>query len=176
MGNITGKIKNASTMYDDDMTNVLRGAIEHRATWLYLLLDEAKRNGFDYEKIGRDAVFRCGVVTAENKIKPNADVSALDQFFEPFIPEATRKALEVEVVEKNSDALVLQFHYCPLISAWQKLGATDQEIALLCDIAMDGDRGIAMACDYDFSIEQKIAEGDSICRVIFQKKGLGAND
>ena len=38
--------------------------------------------------------------------------------------------------------LSVDFHYCPLVAAWKKLGATDEECAVLCDIAMDGDRGI----------------------------------
>ena len=34
------------------------------------------------------------------------------------------------------DSLYLDFHYCPLVKAWQKAGCTDEEIARLCDIAM----------------------------------------
>ena len=34
------------------------------------------------------------------------------------------------------DTLYLDFHYCPLVKAWQKAGCTDEEIARLCDIAM----------------------------------------
>ena len=30
--------------------------------------------------------------------------------------------------------LYLDFHYCPLVKAWQKAGCTDEEIARLCDI------------------------------------------
>ena len=36
--------------------------------------------------------------------------------------------------------LSVEFHYCPLVAAWKKLGASDEECAVLCDIAMDGDR------------------------------------
>ena len=45
------------------------------------------------------------------------------------------------VVDK--DNLKVDFHYCALVSAWKKLGVDDAKIAKFCDIAMDGDRGIA---------------------------------
>ena len=34
----------------------------------------------------------------------------------------------------SDDTLYLDFHYCPLVKAWQKAGCTDEEIARLCDI------------------------------------------
>ena len=39
---------------------LLRGAIEHRATWMGLLIDEAKKAGLDYG-FAHNAVRRCGV-------------------------------------------------------------------------------------------------------------------
>jgi hypothetical protein len=167
--NMTSKIINEPSI-QDIATDVLRSAIEHRATWLYLLLDEAKKNGTDPEKIGRAAIFRCGMETAKKKIKPIVSSDKLSDFFEPFISEPTRKALEVDIIEKDDDKLILEFHYCPLISGWRKSGATDEEIALLCDIAMDGDRGIAKSCGYDFEIKSKLAEGDPVCHIAFSKK------
>ena len=38
----------------------VRGAMHHRAQWLYLLLDEAKKRGADWEEIARAATSRCG--------------------------------------------------------------------------------------------------------------------
>jgi hypothetical protein len=163
------KINNVSKKYDDEATRNLRSAIEHRATWFYLLLDAAKNNHADAEKTGREAVHRCGVFMAENNILPNcANAADLTDFFGPFMPEATQKALEVEVVCKTPEKLTMEFHYCPLVNAWKKLGCSDEEIALLCDMAMDGDRGIAEACAFDISIEHKIADGDPFCQIEFR--------
>ena len=40
------EIKNKATKYLDDVTTgMVRGAIEHRAIWFYLLLDEARKRG-----------------------------------------------------------------------------------------------------------------------------------
>ena len=52
-----------------------------------------------------------------------------------------RKVFEMDVIKSTDDELELHFHYCPLVKAWQKCGCSDEEIAMLCDIAMCGDRG-----------------------------------
>jgi hypothetical protein len=132
-------------------------------------LDEAKKNGADYEKIGRDAIFRCGAETAKGKIMPCADIHDMNAFYVPFMPETTRKVFEAQPVEKDIDRLTIEFGYCPLVNAWKKLGCTDEEIALLCDIAMEGDRGIAQVCNYDLNIASKIAENAPLCRLEFKR-------
>jgi hypothetical protein len=166
MGESFSKIKNEPKARADEATQTLRNAMEHRATWLCLLLDEARKAGADYERIGRGAVSRCGARAAE-KIMKCADVSDMRAFFAHFMPEATRKAFEAVPVESDAQRLTLEFHYCPLVDAWKKLGCADEEIALLCDIAMDGDRRIAETCRYDFNISSKIAEGAPLCRLEF---------
>lgn len=49
---------------------------------------------------------------------------------------------EMDVKDVQDDRFELEFHYCPLVKAWQKQGCTDEEISNLCDWAMCGDRGI----------------------------------
>ena len=43
---------------------------------------------------------------------------------------------EMKIVESTDDKLSIDFHYCPLVKAWQNAGCTDEEIAKLCDIAI----------------------------------------
>lgn len=65
----------------------------------------------------------------------------------------------------------MDFHYCPLVEAWQKLGCSDEEIEVLCDIAMNGDRGIASVFDdFKFSLGKTIAQGHNCCEIRFNKK------
>ena len=45
-------INNKPTIVDDEKTTLVRNAIEHRATWFYLLLDEARKRGLDMEEVG----------------------------------------------------------------------------------------------------------------------------
>ena len=46
-------------------------------------------------------------------------------------------------LEATHDDLVAEFHQCPLVQACEKLVYEGKELELLCDMAMDGDRGIA---------------------------------
>ena len=166
------KINNKATKYDDEMTLALRSAFEHRATWFYLLLNEAKQRGLEWDDFARSAIFKCGCFHGDNKIKPDCeDMDDLTKFIDVFIREETRKVFEADIVENTKDTMNLKFNYCPLVTAWLKLGCSDEEISHLCDIAMDGDRGIAESCGFDITIESKIADGDRCCTVNFDKKG-----
>ena len=164
-------IKNSPQKYHDPMTTTVRGAFEHRAAWMYLLLDEARKNGLSWDDFARKGIFRCGLYHGETKIKENCpDYEDLREFFKPFLPEETQKVFEAEVLKVEKDELVVDFHYCPLVAAWQKLGCSQEDIEQLCDIAMDGDRGIAEECGLAITIHSKIAEGDDICKISFCTK------
>mgnify|MGYP000580695362 FL=1 len=69
---------------------------------------------------------------------------------------------------KESEVLV-DFHYCPLLTAWKKLGFDDETCALFCDIAMDGDRGIAEGMGLQLDLTETLAEGCPICKLRFYK-------
>ena len=63
----------------------------------------------------------------------------------------------------------VDFHYCALLSAWKKLGFDDETCAKLCDIAMDGDRGIAVAMGLTLDLTDTIAKGCATCKLCFHK-------
>ncbi len=156
---------------DDPQITAIRNAIEHRATWFYLLFDEIRKSGGDAEAVGRAAVYRCGAFHGLEKMFKNcADTKDLREFVKVFADETGLKLFEMEVLENSRDKLSLDFHYCPLVTAWKKLGASDEEIALLCDIAMEGDRGIISQFDgYKFELGQTIAAGDPVCEIRISK-------
>ena len=77
---------------------------------------------------------------------------------------------EMKVVESTDEKLSLDFHYCPLVKAWQKAGCSDEEIAQLCDIAMCGDHGIGERYDSVLDLPKCIAKGDEICALRYHKK------
>ncbi len=65
-----------------------------------------------------------------------------------------------------------EFHYCPLVSAWQKIGAPPG--MPVCDLAMEGDRGIlATIPDLDFCLEQTLARERYVCRIVISKATKG---
>ena len=144
----------------------LRGAIEHRATWFYLLIKEARKRGLDYD-FARDAVFSCGCFHGKNKF---AKTDKIEEFGPTFATENVKNIFEMDVTTSPKE-MYIEFHYCPLVAAWQKLGATEEEIEILCDLAMEGDRGIAHEYpSFEFELGKTIAKGDDICQVWFRKK------
>lgn len=143
----------------------LRGAIEHRATWFYMLIDEARKQGLDYE-FARKAILNCGCFHGANKYTQTDDLKV---FAPEFITDNVRNIFEMDTVLTDEE-LKIEFHYCPLVAAWKKLTNDDEQIATLCDIAMDGDRGIASQFDaFEFELGKTIAKGDAICEVSFRK-------
>lgn len=165
------KIKNNPTITNDDKVNDVRNAIEHRATWMCLMLDEAKKAGEDWEDIARKAIHRCGCFHGKGFFDQLKDKSDLKEFKEIFVSDLGKKLFEMDVVELTDEKLAIEFHYCPLISGWQKQGMNDETIETLCDIAMDGDRGIGKCLDnFQFELGKTIAQGNPVCQIFFHKK------
>jgi hypothetical protein len=156
---------------DDPVVEGIRNAIEHRATWFYLLLSEAKKGGAELEKTGRAAIYQCGCFHGKQKLEACKDASDLREFLEVFADETVRKVFEMEMIEIAKDKLSIDFHYCPLVAAWQKLGVSADMLPLLCDIAMEGDRGIvSQFSGCRFQLEGTIAEGKPVCKIRIGKE------
>jgi hypothetical protein len=76
---------------------------------------------------------------------------------------------EVKILDCTDDRLDIDFHYCPLVAAWQSQGAGDEQIARLCDIAMQGDRGIAKSFGCTLEPGETIANGHDKCEIRFKR-------
>lgn len=143
----------------------LRDAIEHRATWFYFLVEEAMKRGLDYE-FASEAIKGVGCFHGNTKYTQTEDMAA---FAKEFVSDNVKNIFEMDV-DVNEEALNIEFNYCPLVAAWKKLTNDEEKIAKLCDIAMDGDRGIASAFpSFEFELGKTIAKGDKICEVCFKK-------
>ncbi|MBC8570716.1 L-2-amino-thiazoline-4-carboxylic acid hydrolase [Zongyangia hominis] len=157
------KIKNEVSLHEEKV-DINRSAIEHRATWMGLIYDEAKKAGADAEAICRAAVKRCGLFHGAG-YKERCEGSLDCRVFKGiFLPELATKTFEMET-EQDENNVFVTFHYCPLVSAWQKLGFDDETCQILCDIAMDGDRGIAEANGLHFDLSDTIAAGCPTCKL-----------
>ena len=160
-------IKNKPICQEEYVQKV-RGAMQHRAQWLYLLLDEAKKRGADWEDAARAATSRCGCFQGADLNACWEDHSSLKSFAQVFADEDFQKYFDMEILESTDGLLWIKFHHCPLVAGWQAIGCSDQEVAKLCDIAMDGDRNIAKSCGLDFELGETIAEGGSCCELTFR--------
>jgi len=163
------KIKNTPKNTDEVLVNEVRKAIEHRATWMGLILDNVDKENVDFEAIGRAAIDATGCMHG-TAIKEKLSEPTMQEFQKTFINELGQRLFEMEIMACDDDKLEVEFHYCPLVTAWQKLGLSDERIEVLCDMAMDGDRAIAKANNLEFKLGKTIAQGYDVCEVNFYKK------
>jgi hypothetical protein len=77
---------------------------------------------------------------------------------------------EMKILRCDADHLDIDFHYCPLVKAWQKQGCSDEEIQSMCDHAMCGDRGIAASFGCELDLPKTIAKGDGVCEIRFVRR------
>ena len=147
----------------------IREQLEHRAFWLYLLCDEAQKRGLDPRDFGSAAVRRCGLSQGENLVK-KGNTDSLKGLKKTLFTKAAQMVFEMDIVESTDDVLSIDFHYCPLVKAWQKAGCSEEEIAMLCDIAMCGDHGIGECYGSVLDLPKCIAKGDDICALRYHKK------
>lgn len=154
-------IKNPVTKY---VISRIREQLEHRAIWLAVLTDGAEEHGLPIEDYAGDAVKKCGVYQGKQLSGGQKDFRVLKKnLFGSF----ARKVFEMKIVESTEDKLSIDFHYCPLVKAWQKLGYDDERIKKLCDTAMCGDRGIISQFGGELDLQQTIAEGCDCCKIRF---------
>ena len=153
----------------DELAEVNRAQIEHRATWMGLIYDEMKKAGLDAEGIIRRAIKRTGRMHGENFKKRCADPKNCEDFRGVFLSDLGIKSFNMHNISADRDNVKTNFQYCALVSAWQKLGFDDATCDLLCDMAMDGDRGIAEAMGLKLDLSDTIAKGCAECKLHFHK-------
>ena len=153
----------------EETAEVNRAQIEHRATWMGLIYDEMKKAGLDAEGIIRRALKRTGLLTGERLKKLCPDPTNCEDFNKVFPSAIGIKTFNMHPISSDRDNLNAEFNYCALVNAWQKLGFDDATCDLLCDMAMDGDRGIAEAMGYTLDLTDTIAKGCKTCKLHFHK-------
>ena len=144
----------------------VRELLEHRALWLYLLTDQARQHGLPPEDYAADAVKRCGLFQGKELVAKGGTTS-LKGLKKTLFSKPAQWVFEMKVLRSTDDNLDIDFHYCPLVAAWQKQGCGPEEIHQLCEIAMTGDRGIAASYGCHMDLLTAIARGDSHCEIRF---------
>lgn len=155
--------------YKNGLLQAVRAQLEHRALWLYLLCDEAKKRGLDPRDFASDAIKRCGLSQGADLVE-KGKTDSLKGLRKTLFTKAAQLVFEMKIQESTDDKLSIDFHYCPLVKAWQKAGCTDEEIAMLCDIAMCGDHGIGERYGSVLDLPKCIAKGDDMCCLRYHKK------
>ena len=162
------KIKNDPLPVSKE-AEVNRAQIEHRATWMGLIHDEMVKRGIDADDIVREAIGRTGFFHGTRYKDGLKDKEDCVEFTEAFLPPVARETFGQDVTADH-DNIEMVFHYCPLVAAWQKLGFDEERISTLCDLAMEGDRGIMRAMGLECDLRETIANGDDFCRLCLSRK------
>ena len=148
----------------------IRELLEHRALWMYLLCDEAKKKGLPPEEYAPEAIKRCGIYQGAELRKKAGGGDSLKGLKKTLFSKFAQWVFEMDIKRCTDDNLDIDFHYCPLVKAWQKQGCSDEEIELLCDHAMCGDRGIAESFGCTLQLHKTIAKGDELCEIRFVRR------
>jgi hypothetical protein len=147
----------------------VRELFEHRALWMYLLCDEARKQGLNPEKFAPAAIFRCGQYQGSLIVERYGSRS-LKNLKKHFFRLPGRMVFEMKARRITDDNFDVDFHYCPLVNAWRKQGCSIEEMDQLCDYAMRGDRGIAERFGCELDLRKTIARGDGVCEIRFRRK------
>ncbi len=155
-----------------ETVSVNRDQIEHRAMWMGFIYDEMKKEGVDAEGIIRRAIRRTGKIHGEEFKAQCENPEDCDQFRKVFLGTENSLAPQtfcMHPIVSDYDNLTVEFHYCPLVDAWKKIGFDDETCALLCDMAMEGDRGTAEVMGLNLDLTDTIAKGCESCKLHFHK-------
>jgi hypothetical protein len=144
----------------------MRRMIKDRGGYLYFLLAEAKERGLDWEGLGRAALTKYGCMRFEEAF---ARISGLDDFVSTYLSDTTKKVFDSDLIERDSEHLVIKANYCPLMHAWVECGGSDEYVAALCDIAMDGDRAMVNSIPaLRFRLRKSLAFGNPQCEFLVE--------
>jgi hypothetical protein len=154
---------------------VVREQLEQRAEWLYLLSDEAEKQGLALERYAPAAVRRCGLFHGAQLVGKSKS-NSLRELRRIMFPAPARWIFEMKLLRCDDDHLDLDFHYCPLVKAWQKQGCSDAKISELCDVAMCGDAAIAESYGCKLELPKAIAHGDDCCALRFKREPGAAGE
>lgn len=150
-----------------------RAQIEHRGTWMALIYDEMVRAGIDAEPIIRRAIKRTGHIHGERILSGEDAPIDCEEFKNKFFGSDDSavgiQSFNMTNVSSDEKNVYSTFRYCALLKAWQKLGFDDATLVLLCDMAMDGDRGIAETVGLNLKLEDTLAKGCTSCKLHFSK-------
>ena len=133
-------------------------------------IPDAEANDLPPEEYAPAAIRRCGLYQGGLLRQKAGGGSSLKGLKKTLFTKPAQWVFEMDVKRCDDDHLDIDFHYCPLVKAWQKQGCSDEEIRMLCDHAMCGDRGIAESFGCELDLPATIARGDDVCQLRFVRR------
>jgi hypothetical protein len=153
-------------MDDDQLVQKVRAAIGDRAIYLALLVRSFAKvlPMVEVERLARQAIHEFGM------LKGKADQTTMtpQKWVDLFVSSGGADLFDGRIFCQEGFS-EQQMTYCPLIAGWQEVGCSEEEIDLLCDIAMEVDRGRADFHGIPYEINERLAKGDSFCRLVLKE-------
>jgi hypothetical protein len=155
------------TPINDSLSKTIRTDSETRGLWYYMLMKSAGKHGLDREKYARGAIYKLGQMYRRRY----PDTDSLPVFVGAFFSEYTLKQFHAEIKMLSDDEAFVHFNYCPMMGMWSKLTDDPEDLALVCDCAMDVDRGTFDLYEHiGFELGSCIARGAPYCELHMFKK------
>jgi hypothetical protein len=153
----------------------VRAAVKDRATWFALLYRSFSQvlPPAEVERLCREAIYEFG------RLKAGRDPQGLDAcgWVQRHVAKGSARVFDSEVQsDPEAGRGDQQMRFCPLVEAWQELACSEQEVALLCDIAMEGDRGRAEAHGLEMELARTIGKGDACCTLVLRDRSPAQDD
>jgi hypothetical protein len=150
---------------EEQLRRQLYDSFANRAHVYRLLLGELRAELGEVkaaELLGR-AVYRRGAEQAA-KYAPfaPADLAGLREAFLGGLPDGGAM-FAPEVVRCDREGLDVKFHRCPLKQAWLDAGLPEAEVAALCRVAAEVDRGLFEAAGFRFQADTYRPGGEGCC-------------
>ncbi len=151
---------------DKVVVEKVRAAIKDRALYLaflYRSFSEAMP-AEEAEKLARKAIFDYG----RYKGAMDSGKATPESWVDHHMAKGSGAVFESRVAKEEGYCLQ-EMTFCPLMEAWRELGCSAEEMDLLCDIAMEVDRGSAAAHGLTVEMPMRIGKGDAHCRLVIRK-------
>lgn len=146
-----------------------RAQVEQRAAVYGFIYQQALETAENPALNCKLITYQLGVLnTRQLPALTNAPVNA-GEFVRIYFNALVLKTYEINIVEAESDSAEVVFHYCPLVAMWKRMNFTDQQLEVLCDIAMEADRAAAEGVGLKAEITDTIAKGHGSCKMKFYK-------
>jgi L-2-amino-thiazoline-4-carboxylic acid hydrolase len=152
-------------MSEEQLRRQLYESFANRAHLYHLILEELRVELGPQraeEVLGR-AIARRGAQKAAGYARfAPGDLEGLKDAFVGGLPDGGA-LFAPEVVRCDAGGLDVKFHRCPLKQAWLDAGLPEDEVARLCRIAAEVDRGMFEAAGYRFDADTYQPGGEGCC-------------
>lgn len=151
-------------LVNDTLSKEVRFENEKRGMIYYLMVKQAVERGLEKESFARAAVNRIG----HDNSRLFGEYDNLPDFVYSFMNEGLISQFRPALKEMDDRSARVDFHYCPMLGGLYNMTKDGEELELLCDCAMETDRGLTSELGLDFELGHTIATGHNTCELCFK--------